>query len=28
VRIGQAVRGEIDPVRDPAGWPVLRWRLG
>ena len=28
VRIGQAVRGEIDPAPDPGGWPVLRWRLG
>jgi len=28
VRIGQALRGEIDPAPDPAGWPVLRWRLG
>ena len=27
VRVGQAVRGEIDPAPDPGGWPVLRWRL-
>ena len=26
VRVGQAVRGEIDPALDPGGWPVLRWR--
>jgi uncharacterized OB-fold protein len=25
VRVGQAVRGEID--QPPDGWPVLRWRL-
>jgi hypothetical protein len=28
VRIGQAVRGEIDPGPRSGGWPVLRWRLG
>ncbi len=27
VRVGQAVRGEIDPAPGPGGWPVLRWRL-
>jgi hypothetical protein len=27
VRVGQPVRGEIDPAADPGGWPVLRWRL-
>jgi uncharacterized OB-fold protein len=27
VRVGQAVRGEIDPPPGPGGWPVLRWRL-
>ena len=27
VRVGQAVRGEIDPAADSGGWPVLRWRL-
>ena len=27
VRVGQAVRGEIDPAPDPGGRPVLRWRL-
>ena len=26
MRVGQAVRGEIDPAPDPGGWPVLRWR--
>lgn len=26
VRVGQPVRGEIDPPA-PGGWPVLRWRL-
>ena len=27
VRIGQPVRGEIDPAPSPGAWPVLRWRL-
>jgi uncharacterized OB-fold protein len=27
VRVGQPVRGEIDPAPSPGGWPVLRWRL-
>ena len=27
VRIGQPVRGEIDPASSPGAWPVLRWRL-
>ena len=27
VRVGQPVRGEIDPPPAPGGWPVLRWRL-
>jgi len=27
VRIGQPVRGEIDPPSCPGAWPVLRWRL-
>jgi uncharacterized OB-fold protein len=26
VRIGQPVRGEIDPAPSPGAWPVLRWR--
>ncbi|TAM69709.1 zinc ribbon domain-containing protein [Mycobacterium sp.] len=26
-KIGQGVRGEIEPARTPDGWPVLRWRL-
>lgn len=27
VRVGQPVRGEIDPAPSPGAWPVLRWRL-
>ena len=27
VRVGQAVKGEIDPPPADGGWPVLRWRL-
>ena len=26
VRLGQPVRGEIDPAPSPGAWPVLRWR--
>lgn len=27
VRIGATVKGEIEPAVDPAGYPLLRWRL-
>ena len=27
VRVGQPVRGEIDPAPSVEAWPVLRWRL-
>jgi uncharacterized protein len=26
IRIGQPVRGDIDPAPSPGAWPVLRWR--